>query len=626
MSSSPSPPSTPPRDLIPILHASHQVVLYNPTSHALSIRERALSELKPKPRPFFCPYCERAYDNEVKEESVRCSNEHSESRESRAHNYFQLLAVSNESSRPATPFSSTPPTETSGIASNTMAEGYFSAFFKEEHRLGMGANGSVFLCRHVLDGNFLGRFAVKKIAVGESHGYLLNALREVRLLETLQHPNIITYHHAWLETTRFSSFGPAVPTLFVLMQWAEGGSLDDFIRARLGVVSEHSLNGQADDNEPQSRSARIRAFRSAQSRQGHDRAQHQERKKAERGRAVHLLSAEEVKSIFNDVVSGLGFLHAKAILHLDLKPGNVLLTWDDGRLTPRAMLSDFGTYQDMVRPQRARTGVTGTLEYTAPESLSAANQPSSKADMWSLGMILHMLVFFRLPYDHVEDSDISKLEEEVQHYSGFKASSEVTAACKRRGLPRAAMILLQELLTVIPRTRPSCEQILSVLKEGKLDPLKRDSSPEDRVSLVFIPRPHRDSIPPLVTRSPSDGEASPTPTNSSLSETSLLLPLPALPPTAAPQDVLRVAWGSVVQWLSTSHFCRAIKSAFLVIKVISLTNVCGQASPRPTVMCLVLFLAIIDTWTDGVVVSICLAVVHLGIISLGKDRCCVYSM
>ena len=24
--------------------------------------------------------------------------------------------------------------------------------------------------------------------------------------------------------------------------------------------------------------------------------------------------------------------HAKAILHLDLKPGNVLLTWDDGRL------------------------------------------------------------------------------------------------------------------------------------------------------------------------------------------------------------------------------------------------------------------------------------------------------
>ena len=39
--------------------------------------------------------------------------------------------------------------------------------------------------------------------------------------------------------------------------------------------------------------------------------------------------------------------------------------------------------------------------------------------MWSLGMILHMLVFFRLPYDHVDDDDISKLEEEVRDYSGY---------------------------------------------------------------------------------------------------------------------------------------------------------------------------------------------------------------
>jgi hypothetical protein len=46
---------------------------------------------------------------------------------------------------------------------------------------------------------------------------------QVRLLETLRHQNIVTYHHSWLETCRFSAFGPSVPTLFVLMQWAEGG-------------------------------------------------------------------------------------------------------------------------------------------------------------------------------------------------------------------------------------------------------------------------------------------------------------------------------------------------------------------------------------------------------------------
>jgi hypothetical protein len=114
------------------------------------------------------------------------------------------------------------------------------------------------------------------------------------------------------------------------MQWAEGGSLDDFIRARLGVVSGHSPDDQADNDEPQSRSARIRAFRSAQARPEHDRAQRQEKKKAERSRAVHLLSAEEVKSIFNDVVSGLGFL--VCVRKLFVKPRLIILTACKGNI------------------------------------------------------------------------------------------------------------------------------------------------------------------------------------------------------------------------------------------------------------------------------------------------------
>ncbi|KAF5363038.1 hypothetical protein D9758_012638 [Tetrapyrgos nigripes] len=48
---------------------------------------------------------------------------------------------------------------------NSMAEGYFDAFFRVEKKLGRGANGSVLLCQHVLDNIPLGRFAVKKIAI-----------------------------------------------------------------------------------------------------------------------------------------------------------------------------------------------------------------------------------------------------------------------------------------------------------------------------------------------------------------------------------------------------------------------------------------------------------------------------
>jgi serine/threonine protein kinase len=68
-----------------------------------------------------------------------------------------------------------------------------------------GQAGVLVRTQHVLEGNPLGHYAVKKIAVGSSSPYLFKMLREVRLLETLRHPNIIPYHHVWMETTKFSS-------------------------------------------------------------------------------------------------------------------------------------------------------------------------------------------------------------------------------------------------------------------------------------------------------------------------------------------------------------------------------------------------------------------------------------
>jgi serine/threonine protein kinase len=93
-----------------------------------------------------------------------------------------------------------------------------------------------------------------------------------------------------------------------------------------------------------------------------------------------------------------------------LKPGNVLLTWDQGKLIPRAMLSDFGTSQDMLN-SRTRSGNTGTLEYASPESLPSPQtgilaQMDSKSDIWSLGMILHKLLFFHLPYTYASGVDV----------------------------------------------------------------------------------------------------------------------------------------------------------------------------------------------------------------------------
>src|SRR5258708_24045557 len=145
----------------PILQSQNQVVLYNASSKSLTVS--AIHPTMEEPDGSACSYCLRPLDEYNNSVGQQPTGDH------RAPNYFHLLAAHNEStSRPLTPphFEDEPRPP---LGSETMAEGYFDAFFREESKLGMGANGSVFLCQHVLDGNLLGRFAVKKIAVGSSH-------------------------------------------------------------------------------------------------------------------------------------------------------------------------------------------------------------------------------------------------------------------------------------------------------------------------------------------------------------------------------------------------------------------------------------------------------------------------
>lgn len=117
------------------------------------------------------------------------------------------------------------------------------------------------------------------------------------MLETLQHPNIIHYQHCWIEDASRGPFGPPVPTLHILMQFANGGSLEHFVAERSGALP-------ADID----RKTRV---------------------KMQRMGAVHFLRLEEILHIFKDVVAGLDFLHSRGLLHLDVKAGNVLLVWSE---------------------------------------------------------------------------------------------------------------------------------------------------------------------------------------------------------------------------------------------------------------------------------------------------------
>ncbi|KAI0305273.1 kinase-like domain-containing protein [Multifurca ochricompacta] len=615
----------------PILHASNQVVLYNPTSHALTIHSSQSTTVR-QSVPHLCPYCsqpfpkvrtERESTPHDQDSPLANLNRFEDVSGARASNYFHLLQVANESaSRPPSPplhspqsvpssrtntrpSSPTPVDDCNVFPPEAMAEGYFKAFFQEEARLGMGANGSVFLCQHVLNGNPLGRFAVKKIAVGQSASYLLKILREVHLLETLRHPNIITYHHAWLETAQFSSFGPKIPTLHVLMQWAEGGSLDDYIDARLGRSTHlpHPTSPHAsthdDESSPDlhSRSARIRAFRAMQ------RAPSSEKPalRAKLGnndhtwKAVHLLSAEEALGIFGGVAAGLGFLHDKSILHLDLKPGNVLLTWDDSTLLPRAMLSDFGTSRDMLQTPRARSGNTGTLEYTSPESLPTPPHntlPPTDSNRISYGDRPGLDGSSNTSHneDNGKGSDMDRLEREVSSYPGFKSTARLETLFASRRLPRSYLVLLESLLNFNPIPPKSS-------MSDAFAPMTTSPTPSS-------PPPSSPTLPQLTS--------SPTPS-------SLPAPLPGKSgEKKRPRSPVRPYWQklSELQQHTAAQVLRAFKSGVLALKVASL---CLSSEALPLwVLSLLAGLSIVDSLSDNITLNLSLGIVHVVVLKTWK--------
>ena len=109
--------------------------------------------------------------------------------------------------------------------------------------------------------------------------------------------------------------------------------------------------------------------------------------------------------------------------------------------------------------------------------------------MWSLGMILHKLIFFRLPYrwaaygdrsglygadtslpndDDGNGEDTDRLEREVSSYPGFKSTPRLETQFTSRRLPRSYLVLLESLLNVTPASRTSCEKLLAALHLGKV--------------------------------------------------------------------------------------------------------------------------------------------------------------
>ncbi len=98
--------------------------------------------------------------------------------------------------------------------------------------------------------------------------------------------------------------------------------------------------------------------------------------------------------------------HGRGVIHRDLKPDNILVSMSEG--VPRPAIIDFGLAKALEPIFDGRTAVTlsdqlvGTPEYMAPEQVDGPTNVDARADVYSMGAILHELLAGSPPFPGAE--------------------------------------------------------------------------------------------------------------------------------------------------------------------------------------------------------------------------------
>ena len=135
------------------------------------------------------------------------------------------------------------------------------------------------------------------------------------------------------------------------------------------------------------------------------------------------LSVSERLALFQCICKAVHFAHQNLVIHRDLKPSNILIS-DDG--LPK--LLDFGIAKLLVE-NGAQISVTDlrsrpmTPQYASPEQI-LGRTTTTAGDIYSLGMLLHLLLCGDLPYRL--QPDVSPAEQ-IRHRRVLRPSQRLTS-------------------------------------------------------------------------------------------------------------------------------------------------------------------------------------------------------
>ena len=183
-------------------------------------------------------------------------------------------------------------------------------------------------------------------------------------------------------------------------------------------------------------------------------------------------SVDRILTCARQIGAGLAAIHATGLLHGDLGPRNVFVREMAG-LGPWVTLLDFGISRALGTVAGDR--IWGTPGSMAPE-LWEGVAVDARADLWSLGVLLHLALTHRLPFPAAPDG-----------LAAMRAGPDLAALAGRADLPPGLPDLLGALLAPHPDDRPDSAttvvQALDRLLERPAEPLtpSAEHAPGDRL-------------------------------------------------------------------------------------------------------------------------------------------------
>eukprot|EP00759_Apiculatamorpha_spiralis_P057457 PhF_6_TR8662/c0_g1_i1/m.13542 len=288
--------------------------------------------------------------------------------------------------------------------------------------IGHGAYGEVTMA---LDSKTDKLVAIKVLCSGGKRQEIVQ--QEIDIMRKCRHPNLVKLQHVIRDV--------ASNKLYLVMEYMEGGSLGETPEAP--QIGDTSYNASCVAN----------------------------------------LSISKVRLIFLDVLRGLQFLHGKGVIHMDIKPENILLDKDGA-----AKLSDFGVStvleESCMRHDydsisfsslggEARSPVTqiqdlcyrkqGTPLYFAPEMLAKKPFHGRATDVWAIGVALYTQVFGRLPF---HGKCLQEYFDDVANHESIDFLHKVNSEKDLSQLPPLLLDVLRRTLEKEPSLRITVSQLI----------------------------------------------------------------------------------------------------------------------------------------------------------------------